>query len=429
MRLSRHPRPSLLVLLLTLAAPAAVQAQDGKSPWYLGVSAQVQRDSNYLRLSDRQAAPPGRTKSDTVTSLALIAGLDQPVGRQRLFGNVALRDNRLANNELLDNQGYSITAGADWATVGNLSGTVRFNGDRSLQLSVGNAGTTEKNIGTVRQLEGTARLGVVTAWTAELGAARRDVDYSSDNPGIASQVLEENRVSAGLRWRPGGALSLGVTAGGASGRYPKAFPTAGAGVFEAETYDRRTLDLSAEVRLSDISRFASRLSWEQKEHARFAARDFSGFSGDLRWTWQPTGKLRLDTRLAREVGEDGTFASVTEAFGPFVTNVPATFAFNRVANSLRVAANWQLSGKIGVDGSLRHTRRSLVNTLATAGGSTQSVFGRDRLLNASLGVNWAPLRSIGTGCNLTREQRSGDDVVSSDLSSTAFGCHVQFVVQ
>lgn len=427
--MNHRTSPLPLVAAVTLALSPAAQAQDGQSPWYLGVQAQVQHDSNFLRLADDQATPAGRSKADTVTSLALIGGLDQPIGRQRLFGSATLRDNRLAKNEQLDNQGYALTAGVDWATVGNLSGTLRLTGDRSLQLAVGGAGTTEKNIGTARQLEAAARLGVVTAFTAELGAARRTLDYSSTNPNIASQAVEENRVSAGLRWRPGGPLTLGLTAGGASGRYPKAFPTATAGVFTSEDYERRSLDANAGYELSGASRLAARVGWERKRHDRFAERDYSGVSGDLRWTWTPSGKLRLETRLAREVGEDGAFATVGEAAGPFVFNVPATFAYNRVANSLRLGANWQPTAKIGVEASVRAVRRSLVNTVVTASGNTRSASGSDRTTVAALGVNWAPLRSVGTGCNVSRETRRGDAGVSSDLGSTVTGCYVQFVLQ
>ena len=103
-----------------ISAGAAAQT----SPWYLGASLALTHEDNVYRLPDGVATPAGVSKADTITTASLLAGLDQPIGRQRLYGTASLRDNRFDRNRVLDNQGYALRAGLDWATGERIAGTL-----------------------------------------------------------------------------------------------------------------------------------------------------------------------------------------------------------------------------------------------------------------------------------------------------------------
>ena len=156
----------LCLLLFTGAAVAQT------SPWYIGASQTFTQESNLYRLADGAATPDGVSKADLISSTALLAGLDQPLGRQRVYGSATLRSSKFRDNKDLDNEGYALRAGLDWETVNRLSGTLEASAERSLarfntdtELGV----QTRRNIEDQTRLLAEARVGVVTVRFGEPG--------------------------------------------------------------------------------------------------------------------------------------------------------------------------------------------------------------------------------------------------------------------
>ena len=85
LRTRRAAVASAALALCAWQAPA--QAQTPTSPWYLGVSQRLDYHSNVYQTSNNKV-------SDTVSLTSLIAGLDQPIGRQRLHGSLSAGANR-----------------------------------------------------------------------------------------------------------------------------------------------------------------------------------------------------------------------------------------------------------------------------------------------------------------------------------------------
>lgn len=415
-------RPSLLYCLALAAGltPLAATAQDEGSPYYVGVSQTVTRYSNLLRLADGQTAPAGFKKSDTVSSTALVAGLDQPISRQRLYGNVVLRDNRMSNNEIYDSQGYSLSAGLDWETVGNLSGSLKAAADRNLASfdSEGLGLVRTRNLQTTQQFDAVARVGVVTALTGEVTLGMRKVDYSAD--AYRSREFRQNDASVGVRYRPTAASSFGVALRGTEGRYPK-FRDLGDSTFQEDRFDSLDLDLTASLAPSAISSFAVRLSLGRTEYDTATQRDFSGVTGRASWTWRPTGKLRFLTELTRAPDQDSYFLASAIS--------DATLDFSRVTTALRLRADYAMSAKIALNASARLADRDIVRTLPVLPGLSSEVSGTERSARLALGATWNPIRSVRVGCDVSREQRRGDAPLSSDLGASTFGCSGQFTLQ
>ena len=158
---SRAPALRVAAALLVLWAHAASAQQ---SPWSVGGSMLWSHDANLLRLADGQDPGPGDSRSDTVLSTAIVGGLNQNIGRQRVFGNLTLRDNRFEKNSKYNNQSYNGAVGLDWSTVNRVSGTLSFSAARNLSTfnAEGVGLLPEKNLESTQTLGATASVGLVT---------------------------------------------------------------------------------------------------------------------------------------------------------------------------------------------------------------------------------------------------------------------------
>ena len=396
-----------LAVVAALAAPA--RAQDAGSPYYVGVAQSFTNDSNILRLRDGQATPPGVSKSDTVSSTALVAGLDQRLGRGRLSGQAALRDNRFARNGQYDSTGYSLNLGLDWATVERVSGQVALSAGRTPRASVRDRfeqPIAGRNVETTQGVNARVSVGLVTQWSAELALAQSRLEYSA--PAAAFREYELGSTSVGVAWRPSAATRLSAGLARTRTDYPNLLLT-------GDPNDRRTRDsveLGAVWQPGGVSALDASISRGRTEHQRFGERDFSATYGSLGWTWRPTGKVTLRTRLSRDTGQD--------------SDVLAS-AFSRTTDQLRLDASYALSAKVSLTAAANSNRRTLQGTALQVSGVSGSENGH----GLEVGVRWVPLRSLSTGCTLGSERRgrNSNPLLVDPFRSSTVSCFGQFVLQ
>jgi hypothetical protein len=403
-------RPLAVVACLLLGGGAAV-AQS--SPYYLGVSQSLGQESNLYRIGGNQDLPLGaQGKSDTVSSTSLVAGVDQTWGRQRLTGSGTWRANRYSKNDHLNNNGYALNLGLDWATIERLSGRLALQADRSLRgfdpayaASLGSSRNIEDN----NLLSGVVRLGVVTRLTAEAAASHRTVRYSATP--YKPLEYDQNAASLGLRYRPGGAATVGLAWRQTNLRH----------ISVDNPSKRRDIDLTAVWDPSGLTNVYARISHTSTDHEKRPQSDFSGVTAELRASTQITGKVKLGARLSRELGQGSSSIYVMSLPGLYE---PAEF--NRVGTALRLTANYQLSAKIALNAGLDHVRRRFDGTVFTTEGS-------DRTTSLSLGARWLPTRALEFGCNLSHEDRSVSGQngfqVGNPYAASTFNCYGQFILQ
>jgi len=399
----------LNVLCGSVLALSSAAAWAQASPYYIGIAQTFSYEDNLIRLRDGQATPAGLSKADTVSSTALVAGLDQTFGRQRLFGNATLRANRYQDNDEFNSQGYSVAGGLQWQTIERLSGSVRLNADRALRADLRDRSDNfiaGENSETATSLELSAALGVAGPWAIEGGASWRKVTYSA----AAAQFREYKNqgTTLGVRWRPGASLSLGLGIGRSTVDYPNL-------LLAANPNDRRvndSVDLTATWVPSGASNLNVRISRNKTQYDQFSSRDFSATSGSLSWVWVPTGRLRVTTLLARDIGQDSD---------------AATTAFSRTTDSFSVQLNYDVSAKITAGLNLNTYRRDIDGT----GIFVTGFGGRDSGDSASLNLRWAALRSLSLGCTVSREQRraNSNPALNDIYSAGAFSCFGQFTLQ
>ncbi|MEN9891938.1 MAG: hypothetical protein RLY78_2233 [Pseudomonadota bacterium] len=400
----RHPlRATAIALSLSLAG-LAVHAET--SPYYLGVATTLSHDSNLYRRSDGS----GQVVGDTVWAQALVAGLDQTLGRQRLSGTATLRRNDYSKLDTLDYTGHNLKLALDWETVNNLSGTVGVSSARGLRRvdttnSLGQP-ISEQYVQNDRSVNASVRLGVITRMTLEAGIVQARTGYSYAAYDRAN-ATRQRTLSVASRYQLGGATQVGI--GLRQGRvvYPSV---------SGNDYDRRDIDLTVNWRPSGLSTVYGRFSHSRTEHDAAAARttDFSGPTWELRGDTQVTGKLKLAASLSRDTGIATSTYSLTSR----------SENFSRASTNIGLDANFALTSKIALRAGLDLSRRDL-ERLAT---STSNLSGKDDTRTLSLGASWQPTRSITLACDLSHEQRSVSGNASLPYSADVYSCNGQFVL-
>jgi hypothetical protein len=393
------------------------------SPWYIGASQTVSHDSNLLRLADGQVTTEGYTRADTVSSTALLAGLDQPIGRQRVFGNLTVRANRYSGNPRFNNTSYSLLGGLDWQTVERISGSVSVSASRALQSFSTDLFTTERatNLESVEGINANVSVGLITQYSLELGIGHYQVRNSLEEPGVQSREFNQDNASVGARWRPSAASSFGLALATTRGRYPK-FTTNARGEYEADRFERQEVVLSMTLIPSGASTIDLRLSDGKTTYDLNQRRDFSGVTGAVTWGWRPTGKLRVTSSYSRDTGQD-SFLTRTLFF-----NQPTTADYSRVTDTVNVRAVLDWSAKVAFTATAGYARRDLVRTINDPL-IPPNATGSDRTTSLGLGARWMPRRFATLGCDVGNERRTGNGELTSSLKATTFTCFGQVTLQ
>ena len=406
-----HALAAALPLLVCSAAWA-----EG-NPYTIGASETVTHDSNVVRLADGASRPASlEAVTDWIATTALFAAIDQPIGRQRLFGNLSVRDNHYRYNGDYSHLAYGLAGGMDWSTIERVSGTVSLSSNRSLaSFDRGrgqNAPDIVKNIEQTDQYGATVRVGVVTDLTIEGGFNHQSQRFSE-----FGDRLDQNSANFGLRYSLGGELALGSGLRFTNGRYPD----------NNDSFKGRSLDLTADWTPSPISTVSARLGLGKTDHSTANAQDFSGATGSLGWNWKPTGKLAFTTQLSRATGNDSNFSTLTG--GP-ATAVTAQADNSRLTTTLDLNGTYEATAKILVDAGYSRAARKLTNSLALNSGLSAADTDSDRLTRMRLGVRYLPTRTLEFDCSVARESRSAErSILSYAYHANTVACAAQFSVQ
>jgi hypothetical protein len=395
------PRQACGWLALSTLACGGALAQS--SPYYFGGALGVTRNSDVSPLS------PGKS-SDTITTATLLAGVDETFGRQRLNASASLRHNNYADNSDLNHLAHDLKARLDFATVDRISGSLSAGMSqlRDLGLEPSTA-TLERVLSRSQNLGAALRMGVVTRFTVEGTLDHREQDFKRKSS--SGDPRDYTLTTGGLSFRysanPDLTLGTGLRLG--DGRYTAT----------DIDFKRRDLDLLATWRPSGASSLNARLSASKINYQPAGISDFSGLTGDVAWDWQPTGKIRLVSRLSRDNRDTaGELASSTDT--------------SRVSTGLSVTADYELSAKVALTAAGGLTQRTLEDIVPNQ--TTQR--GRDRVYALSVGARWTPLRVLTLSCDVSKNQRT---VSQSGGTTTApltvpykydtFGCAAQVVLQ
>ncbi len=413
-------RPLLAAIALLTGGSAA--CADEPNPYYIGVTESVTHDSNVYRIPD---GPSG-----TYWSTGLVGGFDQSIGRQHFSGTGNLTYNNYGSGtSVLDNTSYGVNAGWDWSTIERLSGSLNASATQGLASYGGNATlpTTDRNLLRTDQIGGSVRYGGNGRFSVGADYRHSRVRYSA--PEYFASESSADSYGAGVYYNVNPDMTLGV--GYRLSKTDSPFGSQiGPNTYEGVSSRGRNIDLSANYHYSAQTNFNGRLSFTRQSNSGAAGQDFSGLTGALTAAYMPTGKIGLNLTFARDAGTNGNFfnATTTPTTGTATTPTTATilglYQSSQVTNSLSLGATYAATAKIGATAGYTYRHARIVGT-TTAGGFSNGNEYTDNLRLASLGVNYAALRWLSLGCNLSHENRNVSSTSGFTYSANVIGCSVQ----
>jgi hypothetical protein len=357
---------------LAASASAFAQAQaPEQSPYYIGGTLGAEHDSNVHRRATNVVA-------DTIWTVGVVGGVNLNLGRQRLFADANAQVHRYQSVSELDNKSFAIRGGLDWETIETLSGSLRYDARDSLNSLTAPDGTTFLTDQRTQQFSATARYGVASRLTFDLGYEHRALEVKS----ASSRDFKQDTVSAGLRWAVGGKLTLGAGVRATQGEQET--------VPVADEIKRRDIDLTATWTTGGFSTFNARLSATKETHSLGSNADLSETTGALGWSYRPTGKLTINTTATRDTGRESTFSAAAGSEGGEALPVDST----RIGTAFALDATYELTGKISLNGNVRQRK----GTLASSQDEVVKGYG--------LGLAYQPTRSLALRCGVSREERT-----------------------
>ena len=421
-------RNRVRLLALALAAPglASTALRAEINPYYFGVSETYTRQANLLRLGDGLTANSGYSRSDSWWSTAVAAGVDQSFGRQRAAANLSLRNSRYANNSIFNNQGYSGNASLDWSTAERIAGTLSATANRSLgSFNYYNAdllAVRQRNLESTESLSASVGIGLVTQYSLEFYLNHRQVRNSLQLASVLARDFTQDDAGLTLRWKPSSGATFGLGLHQLQGRYPKYQFNLISGAYFADRFKQPGIDLSVALKPSGASSLEARLGYSRTQYDLNQKRNFSGVTGLLGWAWQPSGKLRINTRLWRDTGQNSYALSLISFASP--SEVPSSAEYSQLVNTLKMQADYDIAAKVALNTSLAVTQRNFAQNLAGLSAS-----GKDSSAVLAFGGRWAPLRSVLVGCDLSWEKRTASGTLTTALKDNSVGCFGQFQLQ
>jgi hypothetical protein len=415
----RLPLASLAgtVTALLLAGPAQAQLR----PYYVQVSETVTYDSNLFRSARDE-------DSDFISSTVLSGGFEERLGRQRVFGNAGVSGNVYQDNDQLNGVGYNLLLGLDWEVGSSLSGGASVRAAQN-QASFGDYGTFSANrTGKNRERS------VVLDFDAQYGRGilafevlgnHTDISYS-DN-GFSSRDRKSDTVGAGVRFRPGGPWTFGLTGRYTEGEYPDTIDQL-TGATLSDDYERRDIDLTAQYQATGRSRLGARISHTVEEHDLVTARDFDGLTGGLNWFYQATGKTSVVVSLTRSTGTGSDASSLavpsTDPLSPtpVASDDMSFLTDSRRTDSLDVSATWQATAKIGVNAGVSYSRERY-DTRFVEGASVDSN-SKGHTQAVSLSATYAITRAWSLACGVSHQSRDTD--ISTSAGSFGYDANVGY---
>jgi len=391
------------------ACLAAAHAQAETSPYYIGGSVGATHVSNVYRTTQGQP-----TNNDTVTSATLLAGLDQQLGRQRVFADASASTNTYKTNTELNNTSYNVNVGLDWQTLERLSGNISLASNRSLaQFNPGDAPSlTKKNMAQLDSAGTTVRYGLISLLSLEGSFNHRSRTYTAEE--FAQNEFNQDASSLGLVYRPSAALRLGIAGRHTKGKYPK-YQLSTDGYLSNE-FSRNDIDLTSTWVASSVSTINARLSSGKSKYTT-SAKDFSGLTGAVSWRWAPSAKLQFNTSFTRDSGTETSFISLGSLGNLNYDN-------SRITNMIQIGADYALDSKLIFNAKVSVAKRDLSNS-----SSTSTINGNDRTTSWALGGRWLATRSSQLGCQITRDERTGQSSLSQPYTYSSYGCYAQLTLQ
>jgi hypothetical protein len=390
---------------LVVGAVASLPVHAQSNPFHIGASQAFTRESNVFKVPDQE-----HPRSDVISETSIFGGVDQSIGRQRVYVHAALQNNSYNRLSRLDFIGYDVLAGLDWATAGRLSGTLSYarhegQGDFSRPDA---AVTSGKFVETTEQIVASANHELTTDLALNGALEHRKVE-SSDQPLVASDVTSDI-ARLGLRYRLGGSVNVGTGLRFTRDKRPQSLNVTG------RSSTRRDLDVTTDWAPTALTSVNARVSVGNGSNALSSRGSSSRVTGSLAASYSPTGRLSLRGSFSHDTGTETTFINAANAASAGLGGVNVDT--NRVTDSLSLGVTYLLTSRISLSASYDRSDGSYESLSGSNSDNTINRYG--------LGAHYEMARNWSLGCGVQRESRSGTSLSIRSYSANSANCAVRY---
>lgn len=388
----RGPRPhsalSVAILLLAGAAPLPATAnQEDHVKFVVGGS--IRNESNVFR------RPAGFAVADTISTGFAGLRIDKPYAQQRVQFDITETRTRYEEFSRLDFDALDYRALWLWRAGPRLNGVLSAIRSEALVPFQDTRSSTQRNVQTNENRTFTADWWAGGGWHITGGITRIAVQSEAPADVVVQPDFSSIGIEAGIRHDFSSGNQIAVSRRMTRGDYQDAVALASssADFRENETAIRTTWKHSA------ISTFSARLARRERHSQTAVPRDFSGLSGDLTYTWTPTGKFVMTLLTSR---------NETAVLDPSFSYVLTT--------TYSAASTWKISEKTSVKASLIRADSGYRGS----GPVAATVPPREEVQDtAEIGLTWIPVRGVTLGATVKRQQRSSNVELSNFKGTTA----------
>ncbi len=385
------PKIDLLRIMLATAVTvpgmmACVHAdQEGTLSVVAGYA--LRHEDNLFRLppgATPQAATGKSSRSDTIDTTSLGLRLNKRYSLQRIQLEADLTDYRYRTFDYLNFTARNHAAAWYWQLTPAFRGTLSSRRTETLNSFNDFTGYGVRNIRTdeMHRLDGVYELD--GAWRL-LGGAAQTVRTNSET------FLEEsdtrlNTVEAGVRRDFASGSSLSLLARQGRGKYVNP-PDLSAVRQLDNAFDQREQELKLHWPATARTTLQGRLTYLERRHENFSARDYSGMVGNLSVTMRATDKLLLTGGFVHELN-------------PYQSDSSSYASTDR----LSLGAQWRITAKTTLRGHYDVARREFRGAIAGSPDGDRA----DTLHGARVALEWQAYRAVQLSVAVDQERRASN---------------------
>lgn len=349
------------------------------------VSASYSYDDNLLRLPDEGAALAG-PRSDTIRQLQAGVLLERPIGRQILSGQAKFSRVSFERFQRFDYSGKDLLAALEWHVGNHVDGHIGSSYAQTLAPFT-DFFSKERNLRLHRHDYVDAGWRPHPSWRVSAAAGRDKISYDLALLRFNNRI--ENSKELGLDYLASSGSIAGLRLRRITTDYREQ-RTLGGVVLDDFAQDE--VKANVDWLFSGITRIRFLGGWVRRRHDASALLDASGKNGRLIVDWAPLGKLRFTATGWRE------FAAVE-----------STIVNSSLNNGASLGADWDASAKLRLNALLKRERRdfSATGAIILPGAVT------DTTHSASMGLVYAPQKSVQLGLNVFRDRRDGSPLIGT----------------
>lgn len=363
-------------------------------------------DDNLFRVSgtDEALAMLGTDKmSDKTRRTEAGVDVDWKISRQHVLLSLNFNQNKFDRFSFLDNNGSSRRLAWDWTIGSHLGGELSISESKSM------GGFTEIN-NPALNIHTDKRRSMSVNWDFHpdwrLHVQRDETEYANSQESFRTSDRTEVANEAAIQYATAAGSRIGLSARQVDTQYDQR--DAFSAFLFGNGNQQRELGLNLTWLPSGKVRLNGRIAKVERTYEEFTKRNVKAWAGNVAADWQPTGKATISMAASRGIDA--------------VDDLASTYVQN---DTFSISPSWMVTAKLMLKARASYTQRSYQGD---AGFLLQAQPQReDKIKSANLSVNYAPYEKVQMSVSWQKESRDSSTKGSAyDDSSLMASVQVNF---